>query len=195
MSDDKDSGDQVHRTPDSDTPLTEEQCEMIDQFLEIREAYRLIVKHMENSLQTSLNHYQEQRLFYHDISDLGHFRRSYFTTVGYFLQESIETSYRLEIWDRHSHRKLSFTLDELEQADECEVKKGTAVETLNYGKFGYRLRRTFEIRHHHLYWLKTQFYIAGKPVPLVDGLMMLERDLEEHTLWLKGSILHIKDFT
>lgn len=176
-------------------PLTQREQELIDEFLELRQAYRAITRRIETELCESLDHYQQQRHFYQDVSDLTHFRLNFFDTVGYFLRNSFETTYQLELWDRQSHRKFSFDFEVLADADRCQLSRGTAVETLNYSRLGVRVRRTFDIQNKHLYRAKTQIFLAGKPVELVDGLMHLQRELEDHTLWLKGSLLQIRDFT
>jgi len=176
-------------------PFDEQQKELISHYLFSRATYSLAAKALEDNLNVPLDHYQQKRLFYRDISDLAHFRRNFFDSVGSFLQHSFETTYQLEIWDRQFHSKYDYSQSELRQAGHCTVKMGTAVETITYGKLGFKVRRSFEIEHEHLFGTKSQFYVAGKQVPWVDGLMLLQHQLKEHTLWLKGLILRIEDFT
>lgn len=184
----------VTKTP-LERPLTQREQALIDEFLELRQAYKAITRRIETELHESLDHYQQQRHFYQDVSDLTHFRLNFFDTVGYFLRHSFATTYQLELWDRLSHRKYHFDFEELAHADDYQFKRGTAVETLNYDRLNVRVRRTFDIQNGHLYRARTQIFLAGKPVELVDGLMYLQRELEDHTLWLKGSLLQIRDFT
>jgi len=176
-------------------PFTEQQKGLINHYLFSREAYGQAAMALEDNLNVPLDHYQQKRLFYQDVSDLAHFRRNFFDTVGSFLQYSFDTTYQLEIWDRQFHSKYNYSQSELRQAGLCKVKMGTAVETITYGKLGFKVRRSFEIEHEHLFGIKSQFYVAGKQVPWVDGLMLLQHQLKEHTLWLKGYILKIEDFT
>ncbi|MCF7523863.1 hypothetical protein L3X07_13520 [Levilactobacillus brevis] len=60
---------------------------------------------------------------------------------------------------------------------------------------GYRVRRTFDIYNRRLYVTKTEFFDKDEQLPLIDGLMLLRQELNDHTLWLRGNILRIKDFT
>lgn len=168
---------------------------LIDQFLELRQSYQAITRQIEHDLQTPLDHYQQKRLFYLDVSDLTHFRLNFFDTVGYFLRESLATTYHLEIWDRQTHQKRYYSLDELQRVSHWQVEQGTAVETVTYGKLGYRIRRTFDIYNQRLYVSKTEFFDANEQIPLVDGLMLLQQELNDHTLWIRGNLLRIKDFT
>ncbi|UIF30295.1 hypothetical protein KB236_05310 [Levilactobacillus brevis] len=176
-------------------PLTAQDRDVIDRFLASRQAHRQLTIEVERQLREPLDNYHHQRLFYRDVTDLTHFRLNFFRHVGHFLQQSVAATYQLEFWDRKSHRKFSFPAAELLQADQCVVEQGTAVETLTYTNFGYKIRRTFDIQNQHLYWKKSQFYVDGRPCQLVDGLMLLQQRLEVRSLWLRGSLLHIKDFT
>jgi len=79
---------------------------------------------------------------------------------------------------------------------DCEdLKKGTVVETLTYGRLDCRMRRTFSLQNGHLFWDKEQFYVAGKPVELIDGLMILQQRLTEETAWFSKGLFRIRDFT
>ncbi|WP_232842710.1 MULTISPECIES: hypothetical protein [Lactobacillaceae] len=176
-------------------PLSNQDRDIIDRFLASRQAHRQLTIEVERQLREPLNHYQHQRLFYQDVSDLTHFRLNFFQHIGHFLQKSVAVTYQLEFWDRKSHRKLSFPSSELLRADQCAIELGTAVETITYEKLGYKLRRTFDIQNRHLYWQKSQFYVNGQPYPFVDGLMLLQQRLEVRTFWLRDSLLHIRDFT
>jgi len=178
-----------------DRQLTGHERELIEKFLELRQAYKGITRRIETELSEPLDHYQQQRHFYLDTSDLTHFRLNFFDQVGHFLQSSLDATYQLELWDRKSHSKYSFTHDELAQADSCEIETGSAVETISYGRLNYRLRRVFDIQHHHLFRTKEQLFVNGKQIELTDGLMMLQRELEEHTVWFRGSLFKIRDFT
>ncbi|ANN49424.1 hypothetical protein A6F53_09255 [Levilactobacillus brevis] len=168
---------------------------LIDQFLELRQSYQAITQQIEHDLQTPLDHYQQKRLFYLDVGDLTHFRLNFFDTVGYFLRESLATTYHLEIWDRQTHQKRCYSLDELQRISRWEVEQGTAIETITYGRLGYRIRRTFDIYNCRLYVSKTEFFNANEQIPLIDGLMLLQQELNDHTLWIRGKLLRIKDFT
>lgn len=178
-----------------DRPLTGQERELIEQFLETRQVYQAITRQIEDALQEPLNQYQRQRHFYLDVSDLTHFRLNFFETVGHFLQNSLQATYQLELWDRQSHSKYCYTSHELNQADSHLVTQGHAVETIIYGQFNFRLRRVFDIQNYHLFRTKEQFFVAGKPVELTDGLMMLQRQLEDYTVWFRGNIFKIRDFT
>ncbi|MDA0410952.1 hypothetical protein PBR71_09585 [Levilactobacillus brevis] len=168
---------------------------LIDQILELRQSYQAIEQQIEHDLRTPLDHYQQKRLFYLDVSDLTHFRLNFFDTVGYFLRESLATTYHLEIWDRQTHQKRRYSLDDLQQITRWQVEQGTAVETIAYGRLGYRVRRTFDIYNRRLYVTKTEFFDKDEQLPLIDGLMLLQQELNDHTLWIRGNILRIKDFT
>ncbi|KRL98549.1 hypothetical protein ACUIJQ_04555 [Levilactobacillus hammesii] len=192
-------GNEPPRIPTStetrDQPLTLQEREVIDRFLTSRQAHRQLTIEVEQRLKEPLEHYHHQHLFYRDVSDLTHFRLNFFRNIGCFLQKSVATTYQLEFWDRESHRKYCFPTDKLLQADACVIKVGTAVETLTYGHLGYKLRRTFDIQNHRLYWEKSQFYVNGKPYPITDGLMLLQQRLEVRSMWLRDAWLRINDFT
>lgn len=177
------------------TPISEEDRQLIDQFLELRQAYQLVTRRIEDALQAPLDHYQQRRHFYLDVGDLAHFRMNFFELVGHFLQNTVGLTYRLELWDRGSHRKYSFSDQDLAAALRDDLHTGTAVETLVYETLNFRLRRKFEVRGRHLYWEKSQFFVAGKEVPLTDGLMQLQCALEERLPGIQGTILKIKEFT
>lgn len=176
-------------------PISDQDRQLIDEFLELRQAYQLVTRRIENALQAPLDHYQQQRQFYLDVGDLAHFRLNFFGLVGHFLQNTVGLTYRLELWDRESHRKHSFSDQELAAAMHCEFKTGTVVETLLYDRLNFRLRRKFDVHGQHLYWEKSQFFVAGKEVPLTDGLMRLQQELEACSPGLHGTILKIKEFT
>lgn len=176
-------------------PLSQSQRDQIDTFLAAERAHHEAVIALERSLHAPLANYHDQRLFYQDVSDLTHFRRNFFTRIGRFLQKSVAATYQLEFWDRDSHQKYCFPQHELSRADACDIKTGTAVETLTYVQLGYKMRRTYDIQNHHLYQAKIQFYVEGQPCDMVDGLMLLQQRLESRSVWLKAAILHIKDFT
>ncbi|MCH4124400.1 MAG: hypothetical protein LKH74_02750 [Levilactobacillus sp.] len=177
------------------TPISEKNRQLIDEFLEIRQAYRSVTRRIEDALQAPLDHYQQRRHFYLDVADLAHFRLNFFELVGHFLQKTVGLTYRLELWDRESHHKDNFSDLELTQAACREFSTGTAVETLEYAHLNFRLRRKFEIRGRHLYWEKSQFFVAGREVPLTDGLMQLQHELEACAPVLRGTVLKIKEFT
>ncbi|WP_211089709.1 hypothetical protein [Levilactobacillus tujiorum] len=192
---DQDSPRALSSTETRQQPLSLQDREIIDRFLASDQAHRQLTIEIEQRLNEPLEFYHHQRLFYRDVSDLTHFRLNFFRRVGYFLQKSVDATYQLEFWDRQSHRKYCFSKAELLQADQCDIKTGTAVETLTYTHFNYKIRRTFDIQNHHLYFEKVQFYVSGRPFSLTDGLMLLQQRLEFRSLLLSESLLQIKDFT
>ncbi|KRO00265.1 hypothetical protein IV54_GL000588 [Levilactobacillus paucivorans] len=176
-------------------PLTRSQRDQIAEFLVSHASYLDMKHHLEDLLGMSVNNYRLKHLFYRDVNDLVHFRRQFFCSLGNFLVRMAEAHYQLELWDRETHQKHSFPISELSEADLVTVNKGTAVETITYELYGFKLRRKFDIEQSRLYRVKTQFYIAGKEVELIDGLMSLQQKLDESTPWLQAGLVGIQDFT
>lgn len=176
-------------------PLTRSQREQIAKFLVSHESHLDMIHHLEDILEMPVYDYRLKHLFYSDVNDLIHFRRQFFCSLGNFLVRMAEARYQIELWDRESHQKHSFPINELSEADHVTVRKGTAVETLTYELYGLKLRRKFDIEQGRLYRIKTQFYVAGKEVALIDGLMSLQQRLDESTPWLQAGLVGIQDFT
>lgn len=175
--------------------LEGDERDAVEHFFEIQHDYHAISRQVEKTLHVSLAFYQQNHLFYIDISDLTHYRMDFLSTTGRFLRDAVDATYQLEIWDRESHRKHAYSGDELTRMDCEDLKKGTVVETLTYGRLDCRIRRTFSLQNGHLFWDKEQFYVAGKPVELTDGLMTLQKRLEEETVWFSQKLFRIRDFT
>ncbi|WP_125766179.1 hypothetical protein [Levilactobacillus mulengensis] len=178
-----------------DWPLDNAKRDLVVNFFVAQHAYQAISKQIEKTFHVSLAFYQQHHRFYVDISDLTHYRMDFLSTTGRFLREAVDATYQLEIWDRESHRKHAYSGEELIRMDCEDLKKGTVVETLTYGRLDCRVRRTFSLQNGHLFWDKEQFYVAGKPVELIDGLMILQQRLTEETVWFSKGLFRIRDFT
>ncbi|MGX6429877.1 hypothetical protein [Levilactobacillus yonginensis] len=139
--------------------------------------------------------FRNQHLLYEDIRDLTYFRLNFFAGPVQKLIDVLGTGYQLEVWDRKSHRKHSFSKDRLRDARFVQAEEGDLVETLFYPLVGYRIRRSFTIVDTRIYWKKTQFFVNGKRVLVDEGLMQLQKQINQVKDWPQGPNFRIADLT
>ena len=175
-------------------PLTEPQRQLLERFFMVNTIQRRVVQQLEDVL-GPLAPYQQQRLFFHDVTGLIHFRRNFLETVGHFLKGQVDLTYQLTFIEYGSHRRRAYPAQHLNQIDYRQMGRGTIVETLNYQRLGCKIQRTYAVEGHHLYWEKNQIWCQGQATAWVDGLMALQQLLTPHTVWLQQGFLTINDYT
>ncbi|SMS13927.1 hypothetical protein LZ3411_0877 [Levilactobacillus zymae] len=175
-------------------PLTEPQRQLLERFFMVNTIQRRVVQQLEDVL-GPLAPYQQQRLFFHDVTGLIHFRRNFLETVGHFLKGQVDLTYQLTFIEYGSHRRRAYPAQHLSQIDYRQMGRGTIVETLNYQRLGCKIQRTYAVEGHHLYWEKNQIWCQGQATAWVDGLMALQQLLTPHTVWLQQGFLTINDYT
>ncbi|MDT6980276.1 hypothetical protein [Levilactobacillus zymae] len=175
-------------------PLTEQQRQLLERFFMVNAIQRRVIQQLEDVL-GPLAPYQQQRLFFQDVTGLTHFRRNFFGTVGQFLGERVNLTYQLAVVEHGSHRKRTYTVEHLDQVHRQPVAQGTVLETLNYRQLGCKIQRIYTVQAHHLYWEKNQIWVHGQEMAWVDGLMHLQQQLSPHAVWLQQGFLAIHDYT
>lgn len=178
----------------SPQPLTRQQRQILERFFLVNAIQRRLMQRVEDLL-GPLAPYQEQRLFFQDVTGLTHFRRNFLATIGRLLPQQVDFTYQLAFIEDYTHRKHTYKVNHLRQVDQAQFRHGTVIETLNYSKIGCKVQRHYTVQSHHLYWEKSLIWINGQSKTWVDGLMHLQQQLNPYAIWLQQGIVTITEYT
>ncbi|PTM23440.1 hypothetical protein DA798_03765 [Lactobacillus sp. PFC-70] len=175
--------------------FTAQQRALLDQFFELNQRYKDSLHQAEESLTMSLTTYRQNRMCYGDITDVACFRREFFETVHVILSSTVTIGYEMAFHDHTTHRKRSWDLDALLRVKPDQVANGDLVETISYPQEKIRLRRHYVVQNQHLYWRTNQVTHHQQVVPWTEGLMLLQKFLEPHSIWLAHHFLSVQAYT